>query len=110
MSTKNYYQNQIDSIKTDIGKLKAEIASKNARIKEYQKEKSEVRAYYQRQIASASSSSTKASYRSSLSAKLGSIDSYIASLRNQIDDIKRQVAAKQTSLQQAQANKKNAKK
>jgi len=110
MSTKNYYQNQIDSIKTDIGKLKAEIASKNARIKEYQKEKSEARAYYQRQIASTSNSGSKAVLRGTMNSKLSSIDSSIASLRNQIDNIKRQIAAKQTSLKQAQANKKNAKK
>ena len=103
MSTKNYYQNQIDSIKTDIGKLKAEIASKNARIKEYQKEKSEVRASYQRQIASTSNSGSKAVLRGTMNSKLSSIDSSIASLRNQID-----IAAKQTSLKQAQENKKRA--
>lgn len=39
MSTKAYYQNQIDSLKRDIARLRSEITSKNERIKDLQKQK-----------------------------------------------------------------------
>jgi SMC interacting uncharacterized protein involved in chromosome segregation len=108
MSSKNYYQNQIDSIKRDISKLKSEIVGLNAKIKDYQKQKVERKATAKRQIASTSSSSSKSSYRSSLQASLQNIDSSIASLRSQIDQKKRAIASKQSSLKQAQESKKRA--
>lgn len=46
MSTKAYYQNQIDSLKRDIARLRSEITSKNERIKDLQKQKTAKREYY----------------------------------------------------------------
>ena len=109
MSTKAYYQTQIDGYKRTISDYRSKMTSHNDKIKDYKEAKTTKKEYYQERIKNTKDSSAKASYRKDMQHTLQSIESDIASKRREIDSVKSSIASTQRSLKSAQDSKKKAK-
>lgn len=109
MSTKAYYQTQIDGYKRTISDYRSKITSLNDKIKDYKDAKTTKKEYYQSRIKNTKESNAKASYRTDMQHALKSIESDIATKRRDIDSVKTNIANAQKSLKSAQDNKKKVK-
>ena len=109
MSTKAYYQTQIDGYKRTISDYRSKITSLNDKIKDYKEAKTSKKEQYQGLIKNCANESGKASYRTTMQNALKSIESDIATKRRDIDSAKTSIANTQKSLKSAQDNKKKAK-